>query len=379
MGGKPFSLEDFIGKKYGMLTVIGESSKRANDAHMRVVCECDCGEIIHVSTNSLLRGDTKSCGNHHAEFMRLKSIEKTTKYIGKKYGFLTIIGVSEKWLNQGGHIVVDCVCDCGRQTSVILKNLKNGMTSSCGCYKRNAASEKFCIDETGNRYGYVTVLSRAGVDKEEKATWNCRCELCGTEFVVQGKSLRADGRIACITCAHKLAGVKARKIAIGDKFGSLTVLGVNENRVLKYGTKLIYDCQCECGTIKPIWGSALLSGLTTSCGCVKESKGEALIRETLDNLKIDYIPQHTFDDCKFKSHLFFDFFIPFKNTVIEYQGLQHYEPVKFFGGEKDFEARQLRDQIKRDYCRSNGVNLIEIRYDQKHMIPLIIEEIFKTA
>ena len=34
------------------------------------------------------------------------------------------------------------------------------------------------------------------------------------------------------------------------------------------------------------------------------------------------------------------------------------------GGITDFKLRQLRDDIKRKYCISNNINLLEIRYDE---------------
>ena len=36
---------------------------------------------------------------------------------------------------------------------------------------------------------------------------------------------------------------------------------------------------------------------------------------------------------------------------IEYDGRQHYQPVKDFGGETEFEKIKLRDNIKNEYCK----------------------------
>lgn len=55
-------------------------------------------------------------------------------------------------------------------------------------------------------------------------------------------------------------------------------------------------------------------------------------------------------------------YIPSQNILIEYQGLQHYEPIDYFGGEKQFDRQQKHDQLKRDYARKNGYNLIEVPY-----------------
>ena len=50
---------------------------------------------------------------------------------------------------------------------------------------------------------------------------------------------------------------------IGKKYGKLTVIGIGGY----YKTSIKYLCQCECGTIKSVSRTALLSGRTKSCGC----------------------------------------------------------------------------------------------------------------
>ncbi|MGA2525626.1 MAG: hypothetical protein ABSF79_03295 [Smithellaceae bacterium] len=60
-----------------------------------------------------------------------------------------------------------------------------------------------------------------------------------------------------------------------------------------------------------------------------------------------------------------DIFIPGLKLAIEYQGLQHYEPVPFFGGEEGFSRTQSRDKRKADLCAENDVTLIYFRYDEE--------------
>lgn len=58
-----------------------------------------------------------------------------------------------------------------------------------------------------------------------------------------------------------------------------------------------------------------------------------------------------------------DLYIPSLKTAIEYQGIQHYLPVAFFGGEEALSLRQELDQQKKQLCEGNGVQLIEWPYD----------------
>jgi hypothetical protein len=59
-----------------------------------------------------------------------------------------------------------------------------------------------------------------------------------------------------------------------------------------------------------------------------------------------------------------DIFIPSHNLAFEYQGLQHYEPIDFFGGINSLEDTQKRDKNKENLCKKNKINLIHWRYDE---------------
>jgi len=55
--------------------------------------------------------------------------------------------------------------------------------------------------------------------------------------------------------------------------------------------------------------------------CINESKGEKTIEKILYELGISYERQKTFNDCKDKKKLPFDFYLPEKNMCIEYNGM----------------------------------------------------------
>lgn len=59
-----------------------------------------------------------------------------------------------------------------------------------------------------------------------------------------------------------------------------------------------------------------------------------------------------------------DIYIPEIKTAIEYQGIQHYQPVDFFCGELGYEIVKERDEIKINKCKSQGVKLVYWKYDR---------------
>ncbi len=72
-----------------------------------------------------------------------------------------------------------------------------------------------------------------------------------------------------------------------------------------------------------------------------------------------------------------DIYIPSLRVGIEYQGIQHYQPIEFFGGEEALYQRQKLDEQKRQICKENGVKLIEWPYNleptQKNLKHILIE------
>ena len=53
-----------------------------------------------------------------------------------------------------------------------------------------------------------------------------------------------------------------------------------------------------------------------------------------------------------------DFYLPEYNIAIECQGIQHFEPIDFFGGIKEFEKTIKRDINKKQLCNKNNIKLI---------------------
>lgn len=134
----------------------------------------------------------------------------------------------------------------------------------------------------------------------------------------------------------------------------------------------------ECGHNYKIKPTLFLNGSTCpKCSKCLFSKGERKIYDWLDYHNIDFDYESILKECKDKNNLRFDFAI-FKDDnlllLIEYDGKQHYKPVKLFGGEKRFYKQKRRDKIKNDYCEDNNIPLIRIPYWEKDNIEYILGE-----
>lgn len=99
------------------------------------------------------------------------------------------------------------------------------------------------------------------------------------------------------------------------------------------------------------------------------SHGEQHLIKVFKEYSIDFIYQYKIEiDNKInKSGITsIDFYLPVYNIFIEYNGIQHYIPQEYFGGQLKFEDYQIpRDNYVRNYCKSKGIKLIEIPYQIK--------------
>lgn len=108
--------------------------------------------------------------------------------------------------------------------------------------------------------------------------------------------------------------------------------------------------------------SAHLNG--KGCPICKQSGGERKISRILDNNNVEYVVEKIFDACRYKMSLPFDFYLPKHNILIEYDGIQHFKAAKFYGGEYRFILRQKIDNIKIEFAKNNGIELIRIAYNE---------------
>lgn len=128
---------------------------------------------------------------------------------GKTFGYLTVIervgknsrGTEWKWR---------CKCICNNEIITEGRNLRGGRTKSCGCYKQ--ISDKLpkgnVKDEIGNKYGHLTVVARAGSDKNGAAKWECECDCeLKTHIIVLGNNLRRGHTTSC-GCDRRSHGEK---------------------------------------------------------------------------------------------------------------------------------------------------------------------------
>lgn len=223
-------------------------------------------------------------------------------------------------------------------------------------------------------------------------------ESVGSEYAVLGEYLGKDvairirhnicGGLYPVTPQTFLRGCRCRRCELEGRRKSTkqfkdevsSLVGTDYVVLSEYTASDAYVTMrhTSCGNEYPVTPNRFLQG--TRCPFCAESRGERRVREYLTAKAYDFTPQHIFEDCRDIDPLRFDFAVHLRNydVLIEYDGIQHSEPVDFAGkGElwalEQFRNTQRRDRIKDDYCRANGIDLIRIRHDHFDDIEAILD------
>ena len=109
-------------------------------------------------------------------------------------------------------------------------------------------------------------------------------------------------------------------------------------------------------------------------GCLvcKSSKGEIRIGNYLKMKSIAFAPEHYLTG---KDKMYIDFYLPEYNIGIEYDGIQHFYPIEFFGGKVAYDKTLLRDKLKNEYCLDNNIILHRIPYTELDNIEIKLDNI----
>lgn len=258
-------------------------------------------------------------------------------------------------------------CNCQHEWSQKVNYLlKTTKCPNCEDYKLNRTKEKIIedmIEENKNNQS-IEVFNKIN-QKGNKI--KCRCKKCGDHFFhLLSNKLSKNG---CFKCANavKRKDPKEYLKEITKKNPYVQLLTKYTDAVTPVKVKCLNEkCGCE-------WMASPYSLINdneqkrSGCPSCNQSKGEKKIEKFLKSKNVNYVLQHTYDDCRNIYPLRFDVYLPDYNLCIEYDGEHHYRPVyyskyKTNTADEQFEYRKNNDKIKNDYCKNNKISLLRIPY-----------------
>lgn len=152
------NLKDLSGAKFGHSTILRRVGSSPS-GYVVWLCRCDCGAEFERSSNNIRKGFEFSCGC--APRLSYNFIDLA----GKRVGRLTVI---DRAGMDRSHATWRCLCDCGKELVVRGQSLRDGISRSCGCYKRDSAAARNRANRGSkspmwrggrriNKHGYVLV------------------------------------------------------------------------------------------------------------------------------------------------------------------------------------------------------------------------------
>lgn len=279
-----------------------------------------------------------------------------------------IVVVSE-FLSTKKPITVRCL-RCGREHTYA--EAKFATTRRChGCYLLDMRNELISRTEKA--------LNESGFDmisfSDDGETVESRCRTCGSAKTLKVKSITDHEKTVCSTCLHadvlkarqeqKEAHDAARMSAEKQKLYTLL-----EHYIPDYEVKSIAPDNRSVVLVHKKCGNEYRADMTKlargygckACSRCGSSKGVQEIEDFLRKHRIEFEREKHFDGCRRKNPLPFDFYVPSRNLLIEFNGEQHYRATRYFGGMKKLKLYAERDRIKERFAKDNGFNFLVIRW-----------------
>ena len=132
---------ELIGNEYGKLVILKfdgyvyHGIKGRKYKRRKWLCSCGCGNELSVIEQSLLSGNTQSCGCIASESAIAAKFNDLT---GRTFDRLFVVKMARRIPNN---ILWECKCDCGNITEVRGSNLLGDITHSCGCYFKDKVTK----------------------------------------------------------------------------------------------------------------------------------------------------------------------------------------------------------------------------------------------
>ena len=302
-------------------------------------------------TNALRGSGCSKCWKERKE----ESLQKThEQYVNELYNVNPYIIVKEQYIDSHTAILHECLTH-----NIKWKISPANALSGKGCEKCTSDKIKSKLSKTHNQY--LDELKKVNPDiipieeyKNIHTPILHKCKIDKHEWYARPSNI-LKGR-GCPKCSQRLR--RTHDGYVNEVFEinpNIEVIGVYIN----VHTPILHKCKIDGYE----WMAAphnILVG--KGCPQCNESKGERYIRQWLYDNNIPCITQKIFNDCKDTKPLPFDFYLPDYNLCIEFDGEQHYRPIEYFGGQKQFEYIQKHDKIKTKYCENNNIKLLRIPY-----------------
>ncbi len=316
---------------------------------------CKIHGKFHIANTSQLLKESLECPKCRLEKRKQSFIEKAHKIHGDKYDY-------SKVEYHGTDIPVTIICPIhGEFQQRPSDHLKGWGCSKCsGKYKPTTEEWVEKAKKIHPEFDYSKVIY-----KDNKTPVTIICKKHDEEFTVIPNNF-LKGKINCPKCRaeykHNLYTKTteqfiedARKVH-GDKYNYSKVEYIDKE------TPVIIICPIH-GEFKQRPSVHLSGWGCKKCTLKTQTKVYNILKQIFPTEEILFeVGKET---VNWLGELRFDIYFPKYNIAVEYDGEQHFVPIKIFGGELNFIKTQQRDHVKNKLCFENNCKLFRIPYNIK--------------
>lgn len=169
---------------------------------------------------------------------------------------------------------------------------------------------------------------------------------------------------------HPVMQLQEKLNAISSEFCGADI--VVKSSVFESGRNTVEDYYRQLEEIREKTYTKMLKTKLTHGRWVSEFKLYLLLKIIFPDAEYQY-------SAAWLEHQIIDIFIPSINCAVEYQGTQHYEAVEYFGGGEKLDVQKNMDNLKRERCKANNIQLLEWPYLLKIQMPTVCEVLREYA
>jgi len=240
------------------------------------------------------------------------------------------------------------------------------------CNYRRITTIYECKEYAISKGGFC--LTQEYKDCTTKMKWKCSCGYIWNSTF--GNLKHNDGW--CPKCSKRSRKTIKDAQEIAKSHGGKCLSDTIES----HKSKLLWECSCGFQ-----WKASFNSvhNYKSWCPKCKKYKSQNKLFSIINNLFDGFTVHYNFlgfDWLKNKRNMEIDIFVEEIGLAIEYDGIQHFKPVEFFGGQEKFKYQQKMDKLKNNIISSHSKDIpyfIRFNYKDKLTPELVLAKLISKG
>lgn len=269
--------------------------------------------------------------------------------------------------------IIEYKGECGCIVKERLSNFKNKKHGNCNKHGYKTIYNIGMVKQYFEKYG-CTLITDIYIDTSQILEYIASC---GHKYTSTFQNFKNSKQKKCNNCINLLKYTMDDVIEFFNNRGCKLLT----NNYINAAQELKYIAKCGHETTGTFTEFKQFNGLYCDDCRKSKSTGEKIICDYLKKNNIKYIDEKTFENCKYINDLRFDFYIPDKNLLIEFDGNHHFYYKKIFSDDAKkikYNTIYKKDMIKNLFCYKNNIKLIRISYNNLKNLDDVLDNNINT-